>query len=156
RTEKGPLLARQLAFVIQRRGWVFLQEVPNQPDGPPYTWHADKSGRIALERLRLPDGKQAWLFNKKTMRNIPVMYEHVRDQPADPRYALIGAALPSLAPRDDPSLSKQRPADVPAHLGSPRALLKGFFQVMDAAEAKDSKLAEALEYLDLHAIIPQA
>src|SRR5262249_1571271 len=39
RGDKGPLLAWQLAFVMQRRGWVFMQEVPNHPSGPPFTWH---------------------------------------------------------------------------------------------------------------------
>jgi MscS family membrane protein len=153
RSDKGPLLARQLAFVMQRRGWLFLQEVPNHPAGPTYTWHADKSGRIALDRLRLPDGKEAWLFNKKTVRNIPVMYEHAKDQPADPRYVRIGKVLEPLT-ADDPALSRVRPGAVPAHLGSPRALLQGFFHVMDAAERSDARLVEALEYLDLQALPP--
>ena len=73
--EKGPLLAKQLAFVMQRRGWLFLQEVPNHPGGPSFTWHADQSGRIVLDRVRLEDGKEAWLFSKKTVRNIPAMFE---------------------------------------------------------------------------------
>jgi hypothetical protein len=85
RGEKGPLLARQLAFVMQRRGWVYMQEVPNQPSGPSYTWYADKFGRIALERRRLEDGKEAWVFNKKTVRNIGAMYEAVKGLPPDPR-----------------------------------------------------------------------
>jgi MscS family membrane protein len=152
RSDKGPLLARQLAFVMQRRGWLFLQEVPNHPNGPTYTWHADKAGRIALDRLRLPDGKEAWLFNKKTVRNIPVMYEQAKDQPADPRYVRLGKALDPLTAAADPALSRTRPGTVPAHLGSPRALLQGFFRVMDAAETSDAKLVEALEYLDLQAI----
>jgi MscS family membrane protein len=155
RTDKGPWLAKQLAFVMQRRGWVFMQEVPNHPNGPPYTWHADKSGRIMLERVRLADGKEAWLFSKKTVRNIGVMYEQAKDRPADLRYVHLGAALAPLKAGDDPVLSKARPADVPPQLGSPRALLKGFFRAMDAAEAKDSKLADALEYLDLQAL-PQS
>ena len=33
--------------------------------------------------------------------------------------------------------------------GSPRALLQGFIRTMDAAEANDAQLADALEYLDL-------
>ena len=33
RREQGPALAQQLAFVQQRRGYVFRQEVPDQPDG---------------------------------------------------------------------------------------------------------------------------
>jgi MscS family membrane protein len=154
RADKGPILARQLAFVVQRRGWVFLQEVPNHPSGPPCTWHADRAGRIALERVRQEDGKEAWLFSKKTVRNIPAMYALARDLPVDPRFVRLGAALAPLA-EDDHGSSKRAPAGVPAQVGSPRALLQGFFRVMDAAETQDSRLVEALQFLDLRGI-PQA
>ncbi len=150
RSDKGPQLARQLAFVIQRRGWLFLQEVPNQPLGPPYTWYADRSGRVALERIRQDDGKEAWLFGKKTVRNVPAMYELVKDLPADPRYALLGMALGAA----DPGPGKRRPDNVPADLGSPRAMLKGFFRVMDEAETRDAKLIDALQFLDLQGLAP--
>jgi MscS family membrane protein len=154
RADKGPLLARQLAFVMQRRGWLFLQEVPNHPNGPPFCWHADKTGRIALERIRLDEGKDAWLFSKKTVRNIPAMYEQAKDQPADSRFVRLGVDLPPLS-AGDVGLSKRAPANVPPDLGSPRALLQGFFRVMDAAETNDSRLAEALPFLDLRNI-PEA
>src|SRR5262249_42778675 len=50
RHRQGPVLAQQLAFVMQRRGYMFRQELPDQPDAPPYTWHADPIGRIAMDR----------------------------------------------------------------------------------------------------------
>jgi MscS family membrane protein len=154
RTEKGPELARQLAFVLQRRGWLFLQEVPNQPVGPPFTWSADRSGRIALERVRLEDGKEAWLFNRKTVRNITAMYEEVKERPADPRYVRLGVALAPAEP-GDLALGARRPTGVPADLASPRAMLKGFFRVMEEAETRDAKLAEALQFLDLQGVAPE-
>jgi MscS family membrane protein len=150
RSEKGPVLARQLAFVLQRRGWLFLQEVPNHPNGPPFTWHADRSGRIVLERVR-QEGKDAWMFSSKTVRNIQAMYDQVKDQPADLRFVRLGVALPPLSGADD-RLSKSAPANVPPHLSSPRAFLQGFFRAMDAAETRDALLVEALEFLDLSAL----
>jgi MscS family membrane protein len=153
RADKGPLLARQLAFVMQRRGWIFLQEAPTHPSGPLFTWHADPSGRIVLERVRR-GGKEAWLFSTKTVRNVPAMYEQARDKPADPRYTRLGSALPPID-LNDPALSRKAPASVPRHLSSPRSLLQGFFRVMDAAETQDSRLLDALEYMDLTGI-PQA
>src|SRR5262245_56189747 len=45
RRERAGRLAHQLAFVIQRRGYVFTQEVPDDPNALPYTWHADAKGR---------------------------------------------------------------------------------------------------------------
>lgn len=150
RSDKGPELARQLAFVVQRRGWIYLQEVPNQPVGPPFTWYADRSGRIAVERLRQEDGKEAWQFNKKTVRNIPAMYEEVKNRPPDPRYVRTGLALVQAAA--EAASGKERPPEVPEVLGSPRALVKGFFRVMDEAETLDSKLVEAIQFLDLQAV----
>jgi MscS family membrane protein len=154
RCDKGPPLAWQLAFVVQRRGWLFLQEVPNNPVGPPFTWYADRSGRIALERVRLDDGKEAWLFSKKTVRNIPAMYEQVKNRPPDSRYVRLGVVL--LAGADgNGTTGSQRPETVPAMLGSPRAMLEGFFRVMEEAETHDAKLAEALQFLDLQSIAPE-
>ena len=35
RRQQGPALAQQLAFVLQRRGFMFREEIPDRPDGPP-------------------------------------------------------------------------------------------------------------------------
>lgn len=148
RREQGPALAQQLAFVQQRRGFVFRQEVPDQPDGSAYTWHADQSGRIALDRVRQPDGKDAWLYTRQTVRNIPKMYAAVQAAAPDARYVRLGMVAPALQAGGNLTPGK-RPEDVPPHLGSPRALLRGFFRTMDAADANDARLAEALEFLDL-------
>src|SRR5581483_6053899 len=78
RREQGPLLAQQLAYIQQRRGFMYRQEIPDQPDGPAYTWHADAQGRLSLERVRQPDGKDAWLFTRQTVRAIPRMYAAAR------------------------------------------------------------------------------
>jgi MscS family membrane protein len=146
-------LAQQLAFALQRRGFVFRQEVPEQPEGPAYTWHADEHGRIALDRVRQADGKYAWLFTRLTVRNIPRMYAAAAAAAPDAHYARLGLVVPGLETTRTP-LARKRPEDVPAHLGSPRALLQGFFRTMDAAEADDARLADALEYLDLDNVPP--
>jgi MscS family membrane protein len=153
RRQQGPALAQQLAFVLQRRGFVFRQEVPEQPDGPPYTWHADRNGRIALARVCQNDGKDAWLFTRLTVRNIPKMYAAAQPAPPDPRYAQLGIVIPAL---DNPNgaAAQKRPDEVPAHLGSPRAVLQGFYRVMDAADASNAQPTDALEYLDLESIPP--
>lgn len=151
RRREGPILAQQLIFVMQHRGFVFRQEVPQQPDGPLYTWHADKDGRIALERVRQSDGKDAWLFTRQTARNIPRMYKAVKSKEADSRYVRMGIVVPAVEGQEKIAVQK-RPEEVPAHLGSPRALLQGFFRTMDSANANDAKLVDALEYLDLDTV----
>src|SRR5207253_8384232 len=39
RRERGPALAQMLAFVLQRRGYTFIQLFPDNPSAPPFTWH---------------------------------------------------------------------------------------------------------------------
>lgn len=151
RSEQAPFLAQQLLFVIQRRGWVFFEEIPNQRDGPPYTWHADRDGRIVLERVHLPDGKDAWLFSKNTVRNLDKMYEAAQKKEPDARYVQLKRVVPPV-PAATIAVGPQSPPSVPAPLGSPRAVLKGFFAAMDAAESNENRLLEATTYLDLEAM----
>jgi MscS family membrane protein len=149
RRQQGPALAQQLAFVMQRRSFMFRQEVPEMPDGPPYTWHADRNGRIALDRVRLPNGKDSWLFTKQTVRNIPKMYAAARSAEPVSQYVRLGLIVPALEVNAHSATIRKRPDDVPPHLGSPREVLQGFFRTMDAADKDDSRLADALEFLDL-------
>lgn len=151
RRDRGAALAQQLAYVLQRRGWVFYQEVPNQPSGPPYTWHANEQGRIFLERVPQPDGKDAWLISRRTVANLSRMVEQARKDEVDCRYVRLGKVVgpPEV---EGSKVAKVRPDSVPATLGSPRAVLKGFFRTMDAAELRESRLTDALSYLDLKAV----
>jgi MscS family membrane protein len=154
RDDRGPILAQQLACVIQRRGWTYFQEIPNLPSAPPFTWHADRTGRIVLERVHQTDGSDAWLFSRQTVANLPRMHEQAQAGEPDPRWVRLGKVIPLLPPDLTPSSMKQRPASVPRHLDSPRAVLKGFFRAMDEAEVSDARLPESLEYLDLSNIAP--
>jgi MscS family membrane protein len=78
------------------------------------------------------------------------MYAAVQTAPPDARYARLGFVVPALqAGTGTAAATRKRPDDVPSHLGSPRALLQGFFRTMDAADADDAHLEDALEYLDL-------
>jgi MscS family membrane protein len=79
------------------------------------------------------------------------MYAAVRDVAPDPRYVRMRLVVPGLEAAAGPT-ARKRPEDVPAHLGSPRALLQGFFRTMDAADTNDARLADALEYLDLDSV----
>jgi MscS family membrane protein len=152
REDQGPYLAQQLACVLQRRGWTYFQEIPNLPGGPSYTWHADRSGRIALERVRLADGTEAWQFTRQTVKNIPAMYEHALARQPDPRWVRLGKVVPLVKADATPQALKERPESVPRQLGSPRAVLKGFFRALDEAETNDARLTDALEFLDLSSV----
>jgi MscS family membrane protein len=146
--DKGPVLAQQLMFVIQRRGWVYFQEIPNGPEGPPYTWYADRDGRIFLERVHMPGGKDAWLFSRNTVKNLDKMYATALSMETDPRFNQLGRVIPPVPP-NSLETGQQRPASVSDDLASPRALLRGFFRTMDEAETDERQLVKATEYLDL-------
>jgi MscS family membrane protein len=149
REERGPLLAQQLMCVIQRRGWTFYQEIPNHPSAPPFTWHADRAGRIVLERVRQANGTEAWLFNKQTVKNLPQMYQQALACEPDRRWTRLGLVIPLPSPDISAATLKQRPPSVPYRLSSPRAVLMAFFRTMDEAEVNDARLADAVEFLDL-------
>lgn len=154
RSSRGPLLAWKLACVIQRRGYVFRQAVPIEPDGPPFTWSADAVGRIVIERIRQPNGKDTWLFAAATIAAIDAMYKAEQKKPVDPRYVLLQTVVP-LPPDHQPAATEEilkgsgAPANVPQAFSSPRMLLREFFRVMDEAEYDDARLHEARKLLDL-------
>ena len=134
RASDGAQLARKLAFVMQRCGFMYSQEVPNDPDGYRYVWHSNHRGRIMLERIRLPEGQDAWLFSRGTLRNLDALVEGHRATPPDPHYATIGVVIGEemLAAGKDARVPP--PPGVPTELGSPRKALRTFFESMDELE----------------------
>lgn len=128
---KGPELARQLAFVFQRAGFLFGAEVPNDPAGSRYTWHASPRGRIALERVPVSDTREAWLFNRATLESLPAMVEQARGQPADPRWVRLGLDLGADVLRDMAKARGGKPpagSTIPEGRETPRALLMTLFR----------------------------
>lgn len=150
RRENAASLAQMLAFVLQRRGYTYLQLFPDNPSAPPFTWHADRDGRIGLERVHAHEGKDAWLFSRTTVAKIPQMYQAAQPAVPDARFTRLGLVVPPVPL--DAGAGARRPDTVPARLGSPRALLMSFFRAMDGAETSDAVIAEALDCLDLGAI----
>jgi MscS family membrane protein len=154
RRDRGPALAQQLAFVLQRRGYTYTQLMPDNPSGPAFTWHADGDGRIILERIHPSEGKDAWLFSRHTVKNLPRMYAAAQYAQPDFHFVRLGLVVPPL-PADGRAVSvRERPRTVPDHLANARAVLKAFFRTMDDADLNDARLADALQFLDLGAIPP--
>lgn len=153
RPARGPLLAWKLACVIQRRCYVFRQAVPIEPEGPPFTLSADAVGRIVIERVRKPNGKDTWLFAAATVAAIDTMYQAEQKKRPDPRYVLLKTVV-SLPPEpraatEDMVKGTKAPSNVPPEFSSPRTLLREFFRAMDDAEYNDAKLLAAPRFIDL-------
>jgi MscS family membrane protein len=151
RRENGSALAQMLAFVLQRRGYTYSQLFPENPAAGAFTWHADRDGRIMLRRVPTPDGKDAWLFDRTTVAQLPQMYAAAQPAIPDIHFARLGLVVPPINTEAMAAGSK-RPDSVPHRLGSPRAMLRTFFRAMDAADSNDAKIVDALECLDLGAI----
>jgi MscS family membrane protein len=148
RAIKGPELARKLAFVMQRCGFAYPQEVPSDPDGFRYVWHSNHHGRIMLERVRTAEGPEAWVFSRNTLMNLDGLVEGFRQAAPDPRYARLGVLVDAsaLAGPDRPA---SPPPGTPAGLGSPRDTMATFLAALDELEFDDAKAREAVGCLDL-------
>jgi MscS family membrane protein len=149
RATQGPELARKLFFVIQRCRFVFPQEIISDPDGWRYIWHSNHRGRIVLDRVRQEDGKDAWVFNRGTLRNLDALVEGFRNSRPDPRYAFLGVVMePSMLAEGDRT-SWMPPSSVPGELGSPRATLRTFLENMDELEFDDVRTRMVLSCMSL-------
>jgi MscS family membrane protein len=154
RRELSSQLAQMLAFVLQRRGYTYTQLFSDNPTAPPFTWHADVDGRVVLQRVPTPDGKDAWLFSRLTVAQLPRMYAAAQNAQPDYRFQRLGLVVPPVS-NETALAGTPRPAHVPERLGSPRMTLRTFFRAMDAAETNDSRIGDALDCLDLGAIPDQ-
>ncbi|MFO0877065.1 MAG: mechanosensitive ion channel family protein [Gemmataceae bacterium] len=156
RSTRGPLLAWKLGCVVQRAGFLYRQQIPFEADGPPYTWSINTAGRIMVERVRQPGGKDTWQFSRNTVATIDALWAHYQASPIDLRYQLVGMVIPP-PPENHPMAqqgSRAAPESVPRDLASPRDTLRAFFRLMDEAEVADHHLEEAGRYLDLSHLPP--
>ena len=119
RSTRGPQMARKLAFVIQRCGFVFPQEIISDPDGWRYIWHSNHHGRIMIDRVRQDDGKDAWLFSRATMFNLDELVEGFRSTQPDPHYAFLGMAFDKELLTEGDQKSAPRPRACRPHSDRP-------------------------------------
>lgn len=87
RRQKGPELARQLCFVIERTVWIEpdqLSDVPegDRDDGLParnenvaLIQTSDKPVRLILERVPREDGVSIWKFSGQTIARVPALFQ---------------------------------------------------------------------------------
>lgn len=92
---RGPVLARELAFVVQRLGFVYSEELPGESSGNTHCWRVIPAGQVTFQRISLPDGKLAWKFSRATLEGLPKLIAHLRQTQAepDPRWKRLGLAL---------------------------------------------------------------
>lgn len=150
---RGPYLAWKLACVMQRRSYLYSQTIPVDAEGPLYTWSADGAGRIAVERVRQPGGKDTWLFTAATVAAIDTMWRADRDKLPDVRYAVLRSIVPP-PPDQAPNATARtpggvKPDSVPDAFASPRRMLHAFFRAVEDAEFDDARQKDAYAFLDV-------
>ncbi|NBR06319.1 MAG: mechanosensitive ion channel family protein [Planctomycetes bacterium] len=149
---EGALICWKLAAIIQRKGYLFTQEIPEDPEGPKYIWNANSKGMIAVQRVYRPGGKDAWLFTKDTIRAVDSMYEDLKNQPIDIRYKIMGRIIPPVPANFDPllfQLKSGKPDSVPDELSTPRKLLRNFYLAIMMAEFDIKQKKNLNNFLDL-------
>jgi MscS family membrane protein len=86
-------IAEGLSIVLQRSGWIDLQEVSDDPDGaemdglPSYRDLLEelptsgKPVRVLLQRVPGPNGSRIWKFSNATMAEMQTLYDEYRYSP---------------------------------------------------------------------------
>src|SRR5262249_56013426 len=146
--------AEGLAVVKRGRGYLFTQEVPDDPTALPYPWHADGTGRVLLQRAHARDGRDAWLISPETVAHVDAMFAAVTDRPADPRYAVLGKVVPATLPAAAAAPTANESG--PRQFRSPRDMLRGFLAAVADRQTDDARMMAAPRHLDLGAIPPEA
>src|SRR5262249_17846998 len=89
----GPVLAAKLKYVLDRTGRIYIQEVPDDPDGLRYALYRGELGRIVLGRRVGEPRNGHWLFTPETVRRVEAMFRAVADRPPDPSLRDISEVL---------------------------------------------------------------
>ena len=76
RETKGRELAIDLKEVIDRTRFVVFEEIPDEPEGPPYVFLRDASGEITLRG----DEEGVWRFSARTVESIPALLDAAEDR----------------------------------------------------------------------------
>jgi len=80
---QAPVLADYLKRVLDRTGFAFWQEIPDDPDRPtPYEHYRHPEGAVVIAREPAEDGAEGrWLFTANTMRGAPDLFTAMQDLP---------------------------------------------------------------------------
>src|SRR5262249_47159808 len=74
REELGAVLAFKLAYVIDRLGRIYVEEIPDKSDASRYILYRGELGRIVLDRNTEDRDKGQWQFTPETVGSIEKMF----------------------------------------------------------------------------------
>lgn len=84
RADEAPLLSRYLKEVLDRVGYVYWQEIPDDPASTePYVHLEHPAGDVVVGPVETEDGI-IWQFTPETLRNIRTLYANIEELPLAP------------------------------------------------------------------------
>ncbi|GGB02384.1 hypothetical protein GCM10011491_33130 [Brucella endophytica] len=87
RADEAPLFTRYLKKVIDRIGYVYWQEIPDDPKSKaPYVFFQHPAGNIAVGPVETDKGV-IWQFTPDTLHHIRSLYASVEDVPVAPEFS---------------------------------------------------------------------
>lgn len=87
REDEAPLFIRYLKKVIDRIGYVYWQEIPDDPKSKtPYVFFQHPAGNIVVGPVETDKGV-IWQFTPDTLHHIRALYAAVEDMPVAPEFA---------------------------------------------------------------------
>jgi MscS family membrane protein len=89
----GPVLASKLKYALDRIGRIYIQEIPDAPEGARYILYRGELGRVILDRRTKDPGKGTWQFTPESVEHIEPMFRAVLHRPLD------DAGLEAAGPR---------------------------------------------------------
>ncbi len=126
---EGPLLADYLKNVLDRAGFIFLQEVPNNPNRTtPYVHYAHPVGDIVIARMPT-EGEEVpgkWAFDAETLHNLPALYSAMQSLP-------LAEGIPPSEPLTQFFLLRERIRDVSPGLLNRAAVIENWQWIAIAA-----------------------
>jgi MscS family membrane protein len=116
----GPVLALKLKYVLDRIGHIYIQEIPDSPEGPRYVLYRGELGRVTVDRRASDPDKGLWQFTPETVQHIESMFRAVLGKPLDESQKGAAGVLAVPHFRDVPGiwLRLQLPDWLQTHLGS--------------------------------------
>jgi small-conductance mechanosensitive channel len=100
RNDEAALLARYLKKVIDRIGYVYWQELPDDPNSKAdFVFFEHPAGNITVGPVETEDDGTIWQFTPDTLNSIRTLYADIEEMPVAPEFAAFASGDPYFETR---------------------------------------------------------
>jgi MscS family membrane protein len=104
RNDVGPVLAVKLKYVLDRMGRVYVQEIPDEPEGPRYIVKSGEFGKLVVARRASDPRNGSWLVTPETVGQIERMFHLAEHKPVDASLGDLSRARTEPQVLDSPGI----------------------------------------------------